>query len=93
MLGGPADGPAVRGPVRNKNRLYKPVKSNGKWIPDPSWSAIGKQIRFAGGSGAPDSEGLTVGGNGPRLRDLRARQHRPPADGQELRRARPPKPR
>ncbi|SFF11061.1 Lamin Tail Domain [Actinacidiphila alni] len=59
----PAD-PSVLWAAKNKNWLYKLVKSNGKWIPDASWSAKGKQIRFAGGSGEPDSEGVTVGGNG-----------------------------
>lgn len=56
--------PSVLWAVKNKNWLYKLVKSNGKWIPDPSWSATGRQIRFSGGSGEPDSEGVTIGGNG-----------------------------
>ncbi|MGW0938332.1 lamin tail domain-containing protein [Streptomyces sp. NPDC002666] len=56
--------PSVLWAAKNKNWLYKLVKSNGKWIPDATWSATGKQIRFTGGSGEPDSEGLTVGGNG-----------------------------
>ncbi|MER6038451.1 lamin tail domain-containing protein [Streptomyces sp. NPDC001835] len=56
--------PSVLWAAKNKNWLYKLVKSNGTWVPDPSWSATGKQIRFAGGSGQPDSEGVTVGGNG-----------------------------
>ncbi|MEU2355489.1 lamin tail domain-containing protein [Streptomyces misionensis] len=56
--------PSVLWAAKNKNWLFKLVKSNGKWIPDPSWSATGKQLRFLGGSGEPDSEGLTVGGNG-----------------------------
>ncbi|MFJ3671394.1 lamin tail domain-containing protein [Streptomyces sp. NPDC090106] len=56
--------PSVLWAAKNKNWLYKLVKSDGKWIPDTSWSATGKQIRFADGSGEPDSEGLTVGGNG-----------------------------
>ncbi|NJP48432.1 hypothetical protein HCN08_34295 [Streptomyces sp. PRB2-1] len=56
--------PSVLWAVKNKNWLFKLTKSNGKWIPDPSWSATGKQIRFSGGSGEPDSEGVTVGGNG-----------------------------
>jgi len=59
----PAD-PSVLWAAKNKNWLYKLVKSNGRWIPDASWSASGKQIHFANGSGEPDSEGLTVGGNG-----------------------------
>ncbi|NEA97821.1 hypothetical protein G3I78_01805 [Streptomyces sp. SID13726] len=56
--------PSVLWAAKNKNWLFKLVKSNGKWVPDASWSATGKQIRFAGGSGEPDSEGLTVGANG-----------------------------
>ncbi|MFJ9456784.1 lamin tail domain-containing protein [Kitasatospora sp. NPDC101447] len=56
--------PSVLWAAKNKNWLFKLVKSNGKWIPDASWSVTGKQIRFAGGSGQPDSEGLTVGPNG-----------------------------
>ncbi|WP_073928461.1 lamin tail domain-containing protein [Streptomyces sp. CB03911] len=56
--------PSVLWAAKNKNWLYKLVKSGGKWVPDASWSATGKQIRFAGGSGQPDAEGLTVGGNG-----------------------------
>ncbi|MER7679189.1 lamin tail domain-containing protein [Streptomyces sp. NPDC096934] len=56
--------PSVLWAAKNKNWLYKLVKSSGKWIPDASWSATGKQIRFLGGSGEPDSEGLTVGANG-----------------------------
>ncbi|BBA95570.1 hypothetical protein RVR_479 [Actinacidiphila reveromycinica] len=56
--------PSVLWAAKNKNWLFKLVKSGGKWIPDASWSATGKQIRFAGGSGEPDSEGLTVGPNG-----------------------------
>ncbi len=56
--------PATLWAVKNKNWLYKLVRSGAKWIPDTSWSATGKQIRFAGGSGSPDAEGLTVGGNG-----------------------------
>ncbi|MFF8926982.1 lamin tail domain-containing protein [Streptomyces longwoodensis] len=56
--------PSVLWAVKNKNWLYKLVRSNGRWVPDSSWSASGKQIRFAGGTGRPDSEGLTVGGDG-----------------------------
>ncbi|MEU6283984.1 lamin tail domain-containing protein [Streptomyces sp. NPDC047028] len=59
----PSD-PSVLWAVKNKNWLYKLVKSNGQWIPDASWSSAGKQIRFAGGTGQPDSEGLTVGADG-----------------------------
>ncbi|MFB7338340.1 lamin tail domain-containing protein [Streptomyces adustus] len=56
--------PSVLWAAKNKNWLYKLIKSNGLWIPDASWSATGKQLRFSNGSGQPDSEGLTVGGNG-----------------------------
>ncbi len=56
--------PSVLWAAKNKNWLFKLVKSSGKWIPDPSWSAAGKQLRFLGGSGQPDTEGLTVGANG-----------------------------
>jgi hypothetical protein len=56
--------PSVLWAAKNKNWLYKLVKSNGLWVPDASWSATGKQLRFLSGSGQPDSEGLTVGGNG-----------------------------
>ncbi|MFJ7147046.1 lamin tail domain-containing protein [Streptomyces sp. NPDC100445] len=56
--------PSVLWAAKNKNWLYKLVKRAGKWVPDATWSATGKQIRFAGGSGEPDSEGLTVGGDG-----------------------------
>lgn len=56
--------PATLWAVKNKNWLFKLVKSGSKWIPDASWAANGKQIRFSGGSGKPDSEGLTIGGNG-----------------------------
>ncbi|WP_238436879.1 MULTISPECIES: lamin tail domain-containing protein [unclassified Frankia] len=56
--------PSVLWAAKNKNWLFKLVKSSGKWIPDPSWSATGKQLHFLGGSGQPDTEGLTVGANG-----------------------------
>lgn len=56
--------PSVLWAAKNKSSLFKLVKSGSKWVPDASWSASGKPIHFAGGSGSPDSEGLTVGGNG-----------------------------
>ncbi len=56
--------PSTLWAVKNKNWLYKLVKSGTKWIPDAAWSATGKQLHFTGGSGEPDSEGLTVGANG-----------------------------
>ncbi|ADP80188.1 lamin tail domain-containing protein [Pseudofrankia inefficax] len=56
--------PSVLWAAKNKNWLFKLVKSSGKWIPDPSWSATGKQLHFTGGTGQPDTEGLTVGANG-----------------------------
>src|SRR5262249_7765748 len=56
--------PSTLWAVKNKNWLYKLVKSGGLWVPDASWSSTGKQIRFSGGSGQPDAEGLTVGDDG-----------------------------
>ncbi|SNS51285.1 lamin tail domain-containing protein [Actinoplanes regularis] len=56
--------PSTLWAVKNKSWLFKLVKSGTKWIPDASWSATGKHLRFAGGSGEPDAEGLTIGGNG-----------------------------
>jgi hypothetical protein len=47
--------------VKNKNRLFKLAKSGDQWVPVTSdgWST-GKAIRFANGSGEPDSEGVTT---------------------------------
>ena len=51
--------------VKNKNHVYRLVKSGDDWIKDTAngW-ANGKDIFFPGGTGLPDSEGLTVGSDG-----------------------------
>jgi hypothetical protein len=54
--------------AQNKNHLWKLVKSGGKYVPatDDDWGS-GKAITFTGtdpNTSQPDSEGLTVGGNG-----------------------------
>jgi hypothetical protein len=51
--------------VKNKSHVYRLVNSGGTWVKDTAngW-ANGKDIRFPGGTGAPDSEGLTVGPDG-----------------------------
>ncbi|HEY0260364.1 MAG TPA: lamin tail domain-containing protein, partial [Lacisediminihabitans sp.] len=51
--------------VKNKSHVYRLLNSDGTWVKDTAngWSA-GKDIRFPGGTGAPDSEGLTVGPDG-----------------------------
>jgi hypothetical protein len=59
----PAD-PTILWAVQNKNWLWKLKKVSGHWIPDTGWAQFGKQIFFTGGTGLPDTEGLTVGGNG-----------------------------
>lgn len=51
--------------VKNKSHVYRLVKSDGTWAKDTAngWGS-GKDIRFPGGTGLPDSEGLTVGPDG-----------------------------
>ena len=51
--------------VKNKNWVFRLVQQGGLWVPDTAndWGS-GKQIFFPGGTGQPDSEGLTVGGDG-----------------------------
>jgi Lamin Tail Domain/Esterase-like activity of phytase len=51
--------------VKNKSHVYRLLNSGGTWVKDTAngW-ANGKDIRFPGGTGAPDSEGLTVGPDG-----------------------------
>ena len=51
--------------VKNKSHVYRLLNSGGTWAKDTAngW-ADGKDIRFPGGTGAPDSEGLTVGPDG-----------------------------
>ena len=57
--------PDVMWAVKNKNHVYRLVKSNDLWIPDTTngWST-GKDIVFPNGGGQPDSEGITVGPDG-----------------------------
>lgn len=53
--------------VQNTNgTLYKLVDSNGTWVPDTTYGTGGaKALRFPGGTGRPDTEGLTVTDAGP----------------------------
>jgi hypothetical protein len=57
--------PDVLYAVKNKSHVYRLVRSGAAWVKDTAddWSA-GKDIRFPGGTGLPDSEGLTVGPDG-----------------------------
>jgi hypothetical protein len=60
--------PAVLWGVRNgPSTLYRLILSGGIWTPDPdlasTWGA-GKGLRYANGTGAPDSEGVTYSENG-----------------------------
>lgn len=54
--------------VGNKSWLFKLIKSGGKWIPDASFSANGKELDFlpggSSGTAGPDTEGITVGRDG-----------------------------
>jgi hypothetical protein len=60
----PSD-PHVLWAVKNKSWVFRLVEQNGVWVPDTTddWGA-GKQLFFPGGTGQPDSEGLTVGPDG-----------------------------
>ena len=51
--------------VKNKSHVYRLINSGGTWSKDTAngWTN-GKDIRFPGGTGAPDSEGMTVGPDG-----------------------------
>lgn len=49
--------------VKNKSWVFKLVKQGSTWVPATGWAG-GKQILFPGGTGEPDSEGLTVGPDG-----------------------------
>lgn len=57
--------PNVLWAAKNKSWVFRLVKQGDLWVPDTAngWST-GKQIFFPGGVGQPDSEGLTVGGDG-----------------------------
>jgi chitodextrinase len=51
--------------VKNKSHVYRLVRSGGTWVKDTAngW-ANGKDLRFPGNTGLPDTEGLTVGPDG-----------------------------
>ncbi|OQR61544.1 hypothetical protein B6E66_24505 [Streptomyces maremycinicus] len=52
--------------AQNSGKLWRLVRDgSGGWTPDTSggWSS-GKALRFPGGSGSPDSEGVTLTGSG-----------------------------
>ncbi|WP_382303979.1 esterase-like activity of phytase family protein [Herbiconiux sp. UC225_62] len=57
--------PDVMWAAKNKSSVFRLVKSGDTWVPDTAndWGA-GKAIVFPGGSGQPDSEGITVGPDG-----------------------------
>ncbi len=44
--------------------IYKLVNNGGLWVSSPGDWAAGKQIFYTSGTGAPDSEGITLGLNG-----------------------------
>ncbi len=51
--------------VKNKSHVYRLLKSGSTWVKDTANGWVnGKDIRFPGGTGAPDSEGMTVGSDG-----------------------------
>ena len=51
--------------VKNKSHVYRLLRSGGTWVKDTAngWTD-GKDLRFPGNTGLPDSEGLTVGPDG-----------------------------
>ncbi len=51
--------------VKNKSHVWRLVKTGDTWLPDTAngW-ANGKDLRFPGGTGLPDTEGITVGPDG-----------------------------
>lgn len=58
------DGPnVVYGVVNGDGTLFKLVPNNGGWTPAPGWE-LGKQVNYLTDEGQPDSEGVTVAGNG-----------------------------
>ncbi|MEU7560729.1 lamin tail domain-containing protein [Streptomyces eurythermus] len=65
-LSGLYQGDSVLWGAQNSGRLWRLVRDgSGGWKPDAAggWSA-GKSLRFPGGSGTPDSEGVTLTGAG-----------------------------
>jgi hypothetical protein len=51
--------------VKNKSHVWRLLNSGGSWVNDTAngWAA-GKDLRFPGGTGLPDTEGITVGPDG-----------------------------
>lgn len=51
--------------VKNKSHVWRLLKSGTTWVNDTAndW-ANGKDLRFPGGTGLPDTEGITVGPDG-----------------------------
>jgi hypothetical protein len=51
--------------VKNKSHVWRLLKSGDSWVNDTAngW-AQGKDLRFPGGTGLPDTEGITVGPDG-----------------------------
>ncbi|GAA3547518.1 lamin tail domain-containing protein [Nocardioides daeguensis] len=49
--------------VQNKNTLHKMRKVNGTYVAVDGWAG-GKKLHFASGTGAVDSEGVTIGPDG-----------------------------
>jgi len=57
----PADPDVLWGAQNKKGTLFKLVRDGSTWVPAPGWP---KDPTFPGGTGAPDTEGLTVGPDG-----------------------------
>ncbi|MCR1781951.1 lamin tail domain-containing protein [Nocardioides carbamazepini] len=55
--------PSILWVVQNKNTLHKLRKVGGTYVAVDGWDG-GKKLRFASGTGAVDSEGVTVGPDG-----------------------------
>lgn len=57
--------PSVLWAVKNKSVVYKLTKADGLWqkVTTDGWAG-GKALTFPGGTGLPDSEGMTVGPDG-----------------------------
>ena len=55
--------PGVLWAVKNKNWVFKLVKQGGVYVAAPGWAG-GKEIFFPGGTGLPDTEGITQGPDG-----------------------------
>ncbi|WP_454321145.1 lamin tail domain-containing protein [Streptomyces phaeoluteigriseus] len=69
--------------AQNSGKLWRLVRDgSGGWKPDTAggWSS-GKTLRFPGGSGSPDSEGVTLTGSGPAGRAFVASERNGDASG------------